>query len=464
MFKDRRSRALFAGGATLLFAGLAGCPSYTFLEVLPERITENQIIIEPGKPVPADILFVVDNSCSMEDEQDLLARNFDAFIQELTTAKADYRMGVVTTDLSDTSQGREWVGVRVSSFAPQPPKQLTGVTATGCQLLDIQHSCFRGPEAAKRVVTSEMPAAEQVAAFGANVRVGSCGSGDEEGLSGLIRGLERMADGDCNAGFLRPGANLVVVILSDEDDQSKNRPGLSNDVGNLLNRLAELKPMSQIRFAGIIGASVGANGAQAARCSQRVGTQCGGTCQQYGPPQGSLRSCGAGNPCSGGEQCSAFTSQCVTPEYVYWTDVNCAWCSYYNTDDCCSALAGNRYMQFARELEGRIASASGGTISATGCIASDNPEVRVGCLVDSICQNDFSATLKKIATDLIIEVEVVLNPPTSYPPGVVLKVNGETWKYGEDYTVNPEGTRLRYLRNPAPGEGDVVEVFYTLPQ
>ena len=49
-------------------------------------------------PTPTDILFVVDNSGSMADEQENLAQNFDQFIQQIAGA-GDYRIAVVTTDL-----------------------------------------------------------------------------------------------------------------------------------------------------------------------------------------------------------------------------------------------------------------------------------------------------------------------------------------------------------------------------
>ena len=54
-----------------------------------------------------DILLVVDNSCSMIDEQQKLAANFDNFISQFLDAEVDYQIGVVTTDMSDPEhQGR----------------------------------------------------------------------------------------------------------------------------------------------------------------------------------------------------------------------------------------------------------------------------------------------------------------------------------------------------------------------
>lgn len=460
MFKDRRSQVLVAGGATLLFAALAGCPSYTFLEVLPERITENQIIIEPGKPVPADILFVVDNSCSMEDEQELLARNFDAFIQLLTSANADYRIGVISTSLKvGTGQPQEERGgVSRSSFSAADPNYLVGnPDFSACAPVGIPNACFRGPNAEQRVVESSQPSETQISAFQANVRVGSCGSGQEEGLAAMLAGLRKMGPGDCNAGFLRDEANLVVVILSDEDDQSDER-----NLDTILAGLSQIKPLSRIRFAAIVGAAQNEAGATAARCAKGGSTQCGGACERLGSIQGSQMPCRTDPrqpPCDNGEVCGESRT-CVRPEYQYYS--YCHWCSYYNASDCCSALRGTQYVEFARRLEAAIVNATP-ELTATGCRLENPDDIRVACLVDSICQESFSDTLKRIASDLVINNVVRLTPPASYPPGVVLRVNGEDWVNGVDYIVSANGEEIRYPGR-SPGQGDVVEVFYTLPQ
>jgi hypothetical protein len=45
----------------------------------------------------ADILLVVDDSCSMQDKQQSLASNFSSFIQYAVAANVDYHLGVTTT-------------------------------------------------------------------------------------------------------------------------------------------------------------------------------------------------------------------------------------------------------------------------------------------------------------------------------------------------------------------------------
>ncbi|MBJ93051.1 MAG: hypothetical protein CMP23_01100 [Rickettsiales bacterium] len=130
-----------------------------------------------------DILLVVDNSCSMIDEQQKLAANFDNFISQFLDADVDYQIGVVTTDMTDTEhQGR-----------------LVGET---------------------KIITSAMDVEIARQTFVDNVKVCAMGSGFERGLAAAEAALApAMLEGD-NAGFLRDEAALSIVFVSDEDDLS----------------------------------------------------------------------------------------------------------------------------------------------------------------------------------------------------------------------------------------------------
>ena len=61
---------------------------------------------------PVDILWVIDNSGSMAEEQDILNRGFQEFADQLeqsgSEARTDFNMGVITTsfDYSDPDRGR----------------------------------------------------------------------------------------------------------------------------------------------------------------------------------------------------------------------------------------------------------------------------------------------------------------------------------------------------------------------
>lgn len=131
-----------------------------------------------------DVLWVVDNSGSMSEEQGQVVANFQDFINEFIALGLDYHMAVVTTDMDDpTQQGR-----------------------------------FRGP-----VVSESTP--DPAGAFIAQIDQGSAGSGDERGFDAAKAALtEPLLSGD-NAGFLRPDAALSVIVLSDENDFSAMSAG-----------------------------------------------------------------------------------------------------------------------------------------------------------------------------------------------------------------------------------------------
>lgn len=125
-----------------------------------------------------DVLFVIDDSCSMNDEQASLARNFAAFIQQAELREVDFQIGITTTT----------------------------VLGTGGRLV--------GPWLSPSV-------ADLAAAFAFQSTVGIFGSGLEQGLE-AIRGAVLRNDRGLtpNAGLFRPGADTFFIVVSDEDDGS----------------------------------------------------------------------------------------------------------------------------------------------------------------------------------------------------------------------------------------------------
>jgi hypothetical protein len=131
-----------------------------------------------------DVLFVVDNSCSMGDEQRSLATNFASFIGFAESQALDYHLAVTTTDL-DVENGR---------FVP-----LANPT--------------------RRVVTpSTQPSPSAV--FQQNVQLGTGGSGFEFAFLAAERALDPALLAGHNTGFLRRDAVLSLVFVTDEREQS----------------------------------------------------------------------------------------------------------------------------------------------------------------------------------------------------------------------------------------------------
>ena len=61
--------------------------------------------ISSGSTRQVDILFVVDNSTSMREEQAGLDENFNLFLEQLINANADFRLGVVSTSFFTSTSG-----------------------------------------------------------------------------------------------------------------------------------------------------------------------------------------------------------------------------------------------------------------------------------------------------------------------------------------------------------------------
>jgi hypothetical protein len=166
---------------------------------------------EPEACNKMDILFVIDNSGSMQEEQTNLASNFPKFIQVLNDYRAengeplDYRLGITTTAVS--------ASLEQPPIIPGFPPVAVPVTGDDGRLLKVA-SCGMTN---KWISSGD---ADVAGTFACAAKVGVDGSGFEMHFKAVDLALtDRVNDGS-NAGFLREDALLAVVILSDEDDCS----------------------------------------------------------------------------------------------------------------------------------------------------------------------------------------------------------------------------------------------------
>lgn len=158
-----------------------------------------------------DLLFVVDDSGSMKEEQANLASNFPKFVDKLNAFKTksgatlDWRVAVTTTG-RDVSYGLRFPGQNT-------PMNVNEKGDNG----KLRNDSKCG--ATKRWVDKSDPNAAGV--FSCLAQVGTSGPGYEMPLLTTRMALvDRMNDGT-NAGFLRDDALLAIVILTDEDDCSR---------------------------------------------------------------------------------------------------------------------------------------------------------------------------------------------------------------------------------------------------
>ncbi|HEY1558420.1 MAG TPA: hypothetical protein VGF94_26530 [Kofleriaceae bacterium] len=223
---------------------LTACPDRS-LSTVPNNNTR-----VATKTIPVsddiDILFVVDNSLSTADKQALFAQNFPNFVNVLDTkfgaTRPNVHVAVVSTTVGTGS---------VVDLGPSCPKVavhddgafhfamlggqtgiVNGVACSGCSLDagDTFLSDLQTPTG--RMTNYSCPSANPLAtALPCMAEIGTTGCGFEAPLDAMKRALDGSQHG--NTGFLRPGAYLAVVILTDEDDCSVKDPALFSldDVG-----------------------------------------------------------------------------------------------------------------------------------------------------------------------------------------------------------------------------------------
>ncbi|MBA3503399.1 MAG: hypothetical protein H0T65_23760 [Deltaproteobacteria bacterium] len=150
-----------------------------------------------------DVLFVIDNSGSMGQEQTNLIANFPGFMTVLNNSGLDYRVAVTTT-------GRNYTYNMTTPLGSIPQSQNGG-----------DNGAMLKPGACnmtKRWI--DKSDTDPSATFSCVANVGVGGPSDEMPLSAMRDAFEeRMADGT-NMGFRRTDALLAVVFLTDEEDCS----------------------------------------------------------------------------------------------------------------------------------------------------------------------------------------------------------------------------------------------------
>ena len=203
--------------ATLLACSCASCDS-----VPQQALTACESVgIASAK---TDILFVVDDSGSMAQRQSNLATNFQTFADRLSSLpiKNDFQIGVTTTSVHQQA-GTAYVTTFPPSSAScnpvpnagQPYPQGALVSVTGP---DDPTQRYQSTSDPPRILVAGSPTLVQD--FRNDVYVGVCGSGKEQGLEAARLAVSEPLASGANAGFLRPGARLAVIVVSDDDDCS----------------------------------------------------------------------------------------------------------------------------------------------------------------------------------------------------------------------------------------------------
>jgi len=183
--------------ATVALAALTGCgiengvslplPDYP-LSHPPELEdqTWTDTILQVTTP-KVDILWMVDNSCSMSDNQALLTQNVPSFMNYFVGSGLDYHVGVTSSDIISSNY---------------PGSDGTLVLINGSRYID--------PDAPN-----------PVGMFIAMAELGTTGKFPERGVGATYLALTTRRD-TTNAGFYRDDASLHTIIISDEPDYTKS--------------------------------------------------------------------------------------------------------------------------------------------------------------------------------------------------------------------------------------------------
>lgn len=151
-----------------------------------------------------DLLFVIDDSGSMEDEQANLISSFPGFIDAMRSQLSEdlgYHVGITTSDLYLGNFDCSYEGALVTStLGGGSSNQNCGPYSSGA-----------------RYMTEDDDLA---AKFSCAAQVGIEGDGDERPMQTMLAALSPglTGPGGCNDGFLRDDALLVVVLITDEED------------------------------------------------------------------------------------------------------------------------------------------------------------------------------------------------------------------------------------------------------
>ncbi len=137
-----RQHAPFSYSVALVtaIAAIAGCNPHALqaVELDSTAVDENVLQLQVNKDV--DVLFVVDNSGSMAQEQITLADNFDSFINvlEADDVDANYRIGVTTSDNSNVQSACPTEGI--NNTTPEAGKLVLSSCTTRAVEFEWPHS------------------------------------------------------------------------------------------------------------------------------------------------------------------------------------------------------------------------------------------------------------------------------------------------------------------------------------
>ena len=218
-----------------LFSGVA-CNDHEIAPFTKSLSAGKNQNIGAGTARAVDILFVIDNSNSMVEEQQGLDKNFGVFLEKLNTANANFRLAAVSTSYTGSHMSF------VTNALDEGASVLSSDSTINVE--DIKAKCLEyfGEKGSKKTwvdyedfkdKSAEERSKEVKDLFRCQAIMGVTGDGTEKGLASMKSALENKRDvsniNDVVKNFKRPGSILTIVFVTDENDCSTNASGISAD-------------------------------------------------------------------------------------------------------------------------------------------------------------------------------------------------------------------------------------------
>ena len=213
-------------GLAVSLIGMAGCFDRPVDDLAPDNLNEIRTEFPVAVNRKLDLLFVIDQSLSMQNEQDALAANFQLLMDQLVSAEygmPNLHIGVISTNLGVGAYsglgglggcGAEGDGAILQS-TPRPEAGETEATCTGPS---DRYIIDEAEEDGTRHTNYDQKNQSLAQTFSCIARLGTQGCGFEQQLEAMRRALDGSVPE--NDGFLREDARLAIVFVSDEDDCS----------------------------------------------------------------------------------------------------------------------------------------------------------------------------------------------------------------------------------------------------
>lgn len=208
-------RAAFSVGALAALASACRSDSPFSPPLYPERVVEQKVAIEHSNAV--DLLFVIDDSHGMREEQTALSQAFPQLLSGLRNGRSgatgtlpDLRVGIISSNLGAP-------GSRLTECEGSDRGVLQAASRAGngaCQATPDGRFLISLDNGTRNNFPGDLETA-----FGCVAELGTSGCGFEQHLAAARRALDFDRPIE-NEGFLRPDALLALIIVADEDDCS----------------------------------------------------------------------------------------------------------------------------------------------------------------------------------------------------------------------------------------------------